>query len=293
MRSLDLRSMLFIPAHMDRFVEKVLEMTGDKAPSAVILDLEDGVPEHLKSAARGALARQVLKLSKRYPVFVRINSLDSRHWLRDLEASAIEGVAGLVIPKVRSSGEVVTVDRVLGFFEDERGLEGGGLAIMPIIEATNAVLAAHEIALSSRRIIALGFGSGDYALDMGRFWWKDGVEYGIARSLVAMMAKAAGVLPIDGVYMDLEDLEGLKRDTMLSRRLGYEGRMVVHPSQIPVVNKYYLASDVEVELSRRIVEEYERAAREGRGAIRVDGLLVDYLHYKMAKRILEKAGLRG
>ncbi len=269
-----LRSLLYIPANKPRYIQSALSMA--EKPDAIILDLEDGVPNDQKDAARQSIPEEAAALRSSYRVFIRVNSYGSPWFEDDLKAAA--NCDGVLLPKATPEGVAAIIARLAAL--------GVALPIIPLVESAAGVVNAHEMA-SMKQVLALGFGAGDLAVDLGLTWSKDGLEYGYARMKIPVDAAAAGVIALDGVYMDLDDLEGFERDSSISRRLGFKGRQVVHPNQVPIANKVYAPTESEVDWARKVVQEYEKAASTGIGAIRVDNELVDYMHYKMAKRILD------
>lgn len=271
--------MLFIPANKAKYVESALSVR--PAPDAVIIDLEDGAPTGEREGARGLMTAEATALSARYPVFVRVNAHGSK-WFEDDVGEAVKaGAAAVVSPKAEPEG-VEELARLL----DALGSRAGAI---PLIESAGGVVHAHAVA-AGRRVMAVGSGPGDYAMDLGLAWSKEGLEYYYGRSKIPTDAAAAGVPALDGPYMDLEGLEGFRRDCSISRRLGYKGRQVVHPSQVGPANEAYGPSPQEAEWAGEVARAYEEAAAAGAGAIRVRGQLVDRMNYKMAPRILEEDG---
>ncbi|KUO91189.1 MAG: hypothetical protein AT710_07280 [Thermocladium sp. ECH_B] len=269
-----LRSMLYIPANKPKYIQSALSL--QNKPDAVILDLEDGVPHDQKDSARQLIPEEAKALRSAYPTFIRINSYGSR-WFDD-DLKVVTHCDGVLLPKATPEGVAAIISRLTAMATP--------IPIIPLIESAVGVVTAHEMA-SMKHVTAIGFGAGDLAIDLGLTWSKDGLEYSYARMKMPVDAAAAGIVAIDGVYMDLDDLEGFERDSSISRRLGFKGRQVVHPNQVPIANKVYAPTESEVNWARKVVQEYEKAALTGIGAIRVDNELVDYMHYRMAKRILD------
>jgi len=254
-------------------------------PDAIILDLEDSIQKKKKDEARIALSDSVKKLSV-FPIIVRVNNAKSIHFKKDLEQAVINRVTAIQVPKVDSAELVRSVSTKITVLEKARGVTKNSISLIPMIESASAVISVSQIARSSARVVALAFGSGDYALDLGLPWTKEGLEYEAPRMIIPIVAKASELFAIDGVFMDLDDTNSFMKDSTRSRRLGYQGRMVVHPDQVKIANLAYLPSREEVRWAIKVDRAYRNAISRDIGAIKVDGLLVDELHYKLAKRIL-------
>jgi citrate lyase subunit beta / citryl-CoA lyase len=283
-----LRSLLFIPSGNRRFIEKVKSLESPRRPDSVILDLEDAIPEERKDEARAALPESVRALSSSFQVMVRVNEFGSEYFAKDLRQAVMPGVSTVLIPKVRSAEVVKKASGAMGRIERSRGLRSP-VGIHAMIENASGVSALKEICASDRRLTMIGIGAGDYALDMGLPWTKSGLESQLPRMIIPVEARAAGLVAIDGVYMDLDDLESFRKDCDVSRRLGYTGRMVIHPDQVEISNLAYQHPEEERRWAERVVAAYADASSKGVGAIKVDGMLVDTLHYKLAKRIIEES----
>jgi citrate lyase subunit beta/citryl-CoA lyase len=268
-----LRSLLFAPASRPDLVEKALGRGAD----AVIVDLEDSVPVAEKEAARAnvALAREA-----GCPVYVRVNG-PGTEWIRDdLAVAAAAEATGVMIPKVETVDEVAAIDAELA----------PPLELVLLIESALGVLNAHALAKASPRVASLCCASGeagDLAADLGT---RDASGLLYARSQVLLAARAAGIaFPLDGVFMAIHDLDGLRADAELARNLGYTGKALIHPAQIPVVHEVFTPSDEEVARQRRFVEAFDEAVAAGSASITVDGTMVDYAVAHRARQILELA----
>ncbi|MDG6928755.1 MAG: CoA ester lyase [Nitrososphaerota archaeon] len=284
-----IRSYLFVPSGNRRFVSKVSEMPPGERPGAVVVDLEDAVPEAEKGRARGELQESVKALAGLLPVMVRVNPYGSPHFDADVRQAVMEGVCAVFLPKARDGGDAKRAADSIAREESAKGLREGSVSLVPLVESAAGCSNLKEICSSTLRLSAVGLGPGDYAMDMGLLWSKEGMEYGLPRSLIPMEARAVGLPAIDGVYMDVSDAPSFEGDCRLGRRLGYSGRMVVHPAQVGAANRLYRADEREREWAERVKAAYEEAAGRGRGAVKVDGQLVDLLHYKLARRILSSA----
>ena len=278
-----LRSVLFVPGNNMRMIYKATTLNAD----AYILDLEDAVPMMDKETGR-IFVRDSIEMLKEagQTIFVRVNGLRTGLTFEDLRYAVQPGLDGIVIPKCEGKGDVRAVERALAELEQERGMEAGAIKIMPLIETTRGLLSAAEIASASERIVALGFGAVDFTRELGTSPSKEGVEILYARSHLAVVARAHGLQAIDSPWLDIMDMDGLKADAQMAKRLGFNGKMLIHPKQIELVNSVFTPSDEEVALARRIVEEFEEAKARGVGAISLDGMMVDEANYKQAKALL-------
>ncbi len=283
-----MRSLLFVPANSERFLDKALSF----APSVFVLDLEDSVPEAEKANARILLERSAPRFKGRR-VWVRINPLSSAEFRPDVAATLRIGAEGIVVPKIDAPNDAIELDRALSDEERIQDAAAGVLRVIPLIESASAVWHAYEIATSSPRIESLCFGGardGDLMADLGCDWSRDGDALLHARQRTLLAARAArGRYPLDGVFADIRDRDGFDRDTRLSRSLGYRGRAVVHPSQIELADSVYRPTPDEIERSRRVVEAFAAAEAEGRATTVVDNRMVDIAMAAAARRLLEEA----
>jgi citrate lyase subunit beta/citryl-CoA lyase len=185
---------------------------------------------------------------------------------------------------------------LLDRLEAAQGMAAGAVRLVPMFETALGVMRCYDIARATKRVSATCIGSardGDLQTDLGCGWSIEGTEIFYARSKVLLESRAAGVVPLDGVFSDLSDEAGFARDCALSARLGYVGRTVIHPKQIEPARRAYAVSEADAAYYRRVVSEFEVAEKSGAAAITVDGKLVDYAMYQRAKRVLELARLDG
>ncbi|GBC73900.1 Citrate lyase subunit beta [archaeon HR04] len=280
-----IRTLLFVPGNNPRFIEKAKTLRAD----IICLDLEDSVPMDEKDRAR-AMVRDAIKARKDYAseLYIRVNSPDSGLIEDDLKV-VDEGLDGIVIPKVNEAREVTKVEDVLDELEKKHGI-GKKVEIMPSIESARGVVNAYNIASSSDRVSALVFGVFDFMHDMGLEYAEDAIGFNYARAKIPVDARAAGVYAIDGIWQAVDDVDGLIRDAMLGMRLGYKGKSIIHPRQIEPVHRVFVPSKDEVEWARKVVVALEEAMKQGRGAVRLEGRMVDAVHYKRAKALLEAIG---
>ncbi len=259
---------------------------------AVIFDLEDAVTPKEKDAARllvaGALTGGILD-GRRSEVFVRINSLDT-YGREDIEKVIPCRPNMILIPKAESREEILEAVRLIEKYEP-----GGGepVTIMAIVETAAGLLEAYGIASASPRVAALSIGGEDYVSSIGAKRTKKGEELFTAKSLIVNAASAAGVTPVDSPFTDINDNEGLENDTLMSRQLGFRGKIVINPRQIGTVNRIFTPDLKEVEWAARVVRAAEQAEREGTGVFAIDGKMVDKPVFERAKRVLEVSEYLG
>ena len=282
------RSLIFVPGNSMRFVEKAKTLAAD----IICFDLEDSVPDNEKDAARRIIAETLLARRQEYSgiVYVRTNSPESGLIPDDLKAILQEGIDGIVVPKVNDVSEMLEIKKHIVMLEKERKTDK--IALMPSIETARGVVNAYLIASAEERIKALVFGVFDFLYDMRLDYDEhDPVGYSYVRAKIPVDARAAGVHAIDAIWQKIDDIDGLIRDATMARRLGYSGKSIIHPSQIEPVHKVFRPSKNEVEWAKKVVQALGQAMKKGtgRGAIRLEGKMIDAVHYKQAKAILDAA----
>ena len=282
------RSLIFVPGNSMRFVEKAKTLAAD----IICFDLEDSVPDNEKDAARRIISETLLARRQEYSgiVYVRTNSPESGLIPDDLKAVLQEGIDGIVVPKVNDVSEMLEIKKHIVMLEKERKTDK--IALMPSIETARGVVNAYLIASADERIKALVFGVFDFLYDMRLDYDEhDPVGYSYVRAKVPVDARAAGVHAIDAIWQKIDDIDGLTRDATMARRLGYSGKSIIHPSQIEPVHKVFRPSKNEVEWAKKVVQALGQAMKKGtgRGAVRLEGKMIDAVHYKQAKAILDAA----
>lgn len=242
----------------------------------LIYDLEDSVPAEEKDAAR-FLVFQMLKnhRPKDKYVVIRINSLYSEYFAEDLEAAVRANPDALRIPKVEYAREIQEISRRMAEIEEKVGLEVGKMELICNIESYMGVINAQEIAKSDPRVVALTVSAEDLTASMKAQRTKKGLEVFYARNAVLLACRAAGIDAIDVVFSDINDEEGLREDTALARNLGFDGKTVVHPRQIDVVNSFFTPSKKEINYALRVLDAVEQGKKAGKGAVTLDGGMID------------------
>ena len=277
------RSLVFVPGNNPRFLEKAKTISAD----IVCFDLEDSVPEKEKSKAR-KLIKTALAQRKHYlpNVYVRTNSPESGKIESDLKEIIQKGVDGVVIPKVNSAKELKKIEKTIISLEKKAKISG--TRIIPSIESALGVVNCYEIASYSKRIDAIVFGIFDLLNDMGIEYTKGnplGAKY--SRYKIPVVATAAGVYAIDGIWQDVKDKSGLRKDCKIGRSLGYVGKSVIHPDQVETVHKIFHPNKTEIAWAKLVVKTYNNSTKKGKGATVVDNKMIDEVHYKRAKALLD------
>ncbi|QGA53754.1 CoA ester lyase [Sulfolobus sp. E5-1-F] len=263
------RSQLYVPAISEKMIRKSVELKAD----SIIFDLEDAVPPEDKERARELLIKLVKELDwDKRELCVRVNSLQLLDSYKDITTISREDkITCIVVPKAEND---------LSFLHKATGKH-----LIPLIETAKGLVKIEDI-VRSEGVVAVSYGAADLSLSLGgdyNFYEKN--EY--VKTLIVSVARAYDVDAIDKVYFDLKNLDGFRRECEEAKKLGYVGKQVIHPSQIDIANEVFSPSKEEIEWAKRVIEAYEKAKAQGRGAIRLDDKLVDYVHYKIAKRIFE------
>ena len=283
------RSWMFVPGHRQKMIDKALGLGSD----AIMLDIEDGVAPGEKDTARklivAALGRERLRRSPAR--FVRINAIGHERMAADLEAVLRPGLDGLVLPKVETPEEVLKVAAILKEREPAVKVERGSVKFLVAIESPKGLLNAPAIAASTDRVIGLMFGAEDYGRELGLPTSREGEARDLiyARSAMVVAAASAHVQAVDGVWVDLQDGDGLLGFARQSRRLGFSGMSLIHPSQIDPINTVFSPTPGELDYAQRVVQAYEEALARGDGSISFGGQLIDRPIVERARRTLEMA----
>lgn len=276
------RSLIFVPGNNSRFLEKAKTLSAD----IVCFDLEDSVPDSEKKNAR-KLIKDALKSRSKYSskVYVRTNSPASGKIPDDLNEIVQKGIDGIVIPKVNNIKELKKIEKTIATLEKKRKL--GTIELIPSIESTEGVYNTYEIASSSKRISAVVFGVFDLLNDLGIEYTKqpEGAKY--ARAKIPLDARAAGVNALDAIWQDLKDEKGLIEDCKIGKSFGYVGKTIIHPDQISITHKSFHPNKTEIEWAKKVCTKYEKSTKKGKGATTVDGRMIDEVHYKQAKALLQ------
>jgi len=265
------RSALYVPSNVQKFIDGAHKRGAD----AIIVDLEDSVPIAERPAARRDLMATCENVSRGgADVIVRINR-PWRQTMLDLEAAISPRVKALAVTKVDSADHIKLIAEVVSELEAERGMAIGTTQFITMIETPDAWFQMRDIAKADRRIVALTLGGEDFALAMGMLPTAEALM--MPKQQLAIAARAAGILPLGfiGTVADYKDLDAFRETVRRSRRLGFRGASVTHPSQISILNEEFSPSADDVASARRIVAAYDEAVAAGRGSISVEGKMID------------------
>ena len=281
-----LRSMMFVPGHNERLLMSASRSSAD----ALILDVEDSVmPASNKQVARARIAEKIRSgLFRNFLVFPRINDRESGHLLKDVTSLAIDGITGFVYPKAKRGEDIYFFDKLLETIEYERGFPVDTFKIVPLIETAAAVLNAQEIGLASSRVVAIAYGCEDFIADLEGIHDHGGQSLYVPRAMIAMAARAAGVIPIDTVHINVHDLEDLEKNVKTARLLGFEGMLILHPKELEIAHRHFTPSESEIENAKEMLRLSEKAEEMGKGVAVLNGQFIGPPMVITAKKILER-----
>ncbi|MFI2185162.1 HpcH/HpaI aldolase/citrate lyase family protein [Streptomyces sioyaensis] len=275
------RSVLYMPGANERALEKAKSLPAD----ALILDLEDAVAPDAKAEARKRVAAAAASGEYGFrELTIRVNAPGTAWHDDDLRAAAEAGPDAVVVPKVESADTVRAV---------ERALEAAGApdrtAIWAMVETPRAMLDARAVAAASERLTVLVMGTNDLAKELHAEHVPGRAPLLTGLSLALLAARESGKVILDGVYNDVKDAEGFEAECVQGRQFGFDGKTLIHPSQVAPCNRVFAPSPEQVARAQRIIDAFEEATREGRGVVTVDGRLIENLHVEDARRILALA----
>jgi citrate lyase subunit beta/citryl-CoA lyase len=283
------RTMLYLPGNNPNMLTRGYLFGSD----GIILDLEDAVPMREKDAAR-ILVSKYLEHGEfgSCEVTVRINGVDTEYWKEDLAAVIpYKSLSGIRAPKVDTPETVKILDEELSVLEDKNNIPVGRTQIFCLLETAKGIWNAYDIASASKRVTAIIPGGEDLTADLKTSRSYEGTELEWARRMLVFAARAAGVDPLDTVFPRITDDEGLRRETEFIKQLGFAGKSIIHPNQIPVINAVFTPTEQEIEKALKVVRAARESAARGQGAVSVDGRMVDMPVVKRAEYVLQRAGI--
>ena len=287
-----LRSLLFVPGDRPERIAKAVAAE----PDAIIVDLEDALsPDHLEQA-RGAVAAALATVPRdTVRVIVRVHPATHPQMRNDVAAVIGPSVHGIMLAKVDGPNDVVAAATAMDELEAAAGVPVGSTALLPLVESCAGLRLTYEITGASERIVAMVFSSGeegDFMADLGGRWTPDGLALQYPRSRFLCDARAAAdVLVIDGVSMFLDDSDIWASESKIAAVLGYDGKLAIHPKQIPTLHQAFTPSQQEVADAGALLAAFATARRRGQAAIRFEGRMVDPANARVARRILARAGV--
>ena len=284
------RSALYVPGHIPDWMPEAVRSGAD----LLILDLEDSVPVAEKARARSLVRESLEALAvEGQDRSVRINGLETRLALDDLEALVCPALQSVRLPKIESADDLRELDALLTHLEMRTGMEPGSVATPLDLETAGAMRNTYDILRASPRATSMLLGcgpGGDAAHSVGYQWTQDGTETHYLRSRAALDARAAGIeYPMVTSWWDIRDLDGLRADAALNRRFGFRGMAVMHPSHVAIVNEMFSPNEAELAHARGLIAAVEAAEREGSAAVTYEGLMVDYAMVTTARELLALA----
>ena len=284
------RTMLFVPGNNPAMIQDA----GIYKADCIMFDLEDSVSVNEKDSARFLVYRALTAL--KYPgkeLVVRINDPCTETGREDLEAVVSTGKALIRLPKTETAQDIIDCEAIIETVEKKAGLEPGSTKIIAAIESAMGVLNAKEIAFVSKRLVGIAIGAEDYVTDLRTSRSADGVELYFGRSMVLLAARAAGIDALDTVFADVNDEEGLRRETMLIKQMGFDGKSIINPRQIKIIHDVFTPSEKEIQNALAVIEAIKEAERLGSGVISLNGRMVDRPIVIRAQRVLDLANANG
>lgn len=282
-----MRSLMFVPAHNERLMSSATKKDAD----VLLLDIEDSVqPRENKQVARDTILRYINEGKfKNKVLFPRVNDRESGELLKDVYQLSVDGITGFMYPKSHKGEDIYFFGKLLETIEFEKGLPIGHFKIIPLIETTGAVMNILEICNACpNRVVAVAFGCEDFVTDLEGLHDKEGQSIFTARAMIAMGARSCGVIPIDTVHIKVHDLEDLEKNLILSKKLGFEGMLILNPKELPLCHQYYSPSKEQVEWAKEMLDLSIDAVKQGKGVAVKDNKFIGPPMVKMAERILLK-----
>lgn len=281
------RSTLYVPGNRPAWMEKAVAYGAD----CLILDLEDSVPAQEKAAARPLVKAGIVALkAKGQSVNVRINPFDTGLTLDDIEAVLCPELNGISLPKVETAADMMQLDALLTHVEKRKGMVPGSIETPLACETAKGMRNIYDIATSCPRVKRVGLAAGpggDAARAIGYTWSKEGTETLFLRSRTVLESRAAGIeYPTVSSWWNFKDLEGLERDARFNRQLGFRGMTVMHPSNVPVVNRVFTPTAEEIAYYEGLIQAMDEARKRGIAAVAYQGVMVDEAMVKTAHEMI-------
>ncbi|MFP1646967.1 citrate (pro-3S)-lyase subunit beta [Enterococcus mundtii] len=279
------RTMMFVPGANAAMLRDAPLYGAD----SLMFDLEDAVSLKEKDSAR-LLVHMALKTFDYSEVetVVRINALTAGGD-QDIEAMVLAGIDVIRLPKTETAQDIIEVDQVITSVEETYQIPMGTTKMMAAIESAEGVLNAREIAKASKRLVGIALGAEDYVTNMKTQRYPDGQELSFARNMILHSARAAGIAAIDTVYSDVENVEGFQTEVRLIKQLGFDGKSVINPRQIPLVHAIYEPTEKEIQAAKEVIWGIQEAEAKGSGVISVNGKMVDKPIVERAERVIALA----
>ena len=284
------RTMLYIPGNNAGMIKDA----GIYKADSLMFDLEDSVSVHEKDSARFLVFQALTSLA--YPgkeLVVRINDPHTETGREDIEAMVSTGKVVIRLPKTECAQDVLDCEAMIAAVEEKAGLPAFSTRMMAAVESAAGVLNAKEIALASKRLTGIAIGAEDYVTDLKTSRSPDGIELLFGRSMVLLAARNAGIDAIDTVFSDVNNEEGLRKETMLIKQLGFDGKSIINPRQIKIVHEVFTPTEKEISRALAVLEAIREAERKGSGVISLNGKMVDKPVVIRAEHTLDLARAAG
>lgn len=266
------RTMMFVPASNPNMMVNAPVFK----PDCIIFDLEDAISLREKDSARELIAEALKAIDYHdCEIFVRTNPLYTPFGEEDVRVLVAAGLRNVRLPMTETAEDIKKLDSLLTDIEKRIGLENGTVKILGAIETAKGVINAEKIATASSRMVGISFGAEDFTRTIGSERSKTGEELFVARSKIVLAAASAGIDAIDTVFSDINDDEGLRKETEMAKKLGFAGKSVIHPRQIGIVHDVFTPSKDDVEKALRVIHAIEEAEEKGLGVVSLDGKMVD------------------
>jgi citrate lyase subunit beta / citryl-CoA lyase len=279
------RSVLYVPGDSEKMLRKSAGFDAD----VLLLNLEDGVASSRKDAARQNVAQALHNIRfEGREVVVRINGLNSATGQSDLAAVVSLRPDGICLPKVEKASDIQIAESAILQLESGNGLAAGSVRLHAMIESAAGLLHSPEIAIASPRMASLIFGSADYANDLRCQPGEDRSELMLALQWIVTSARSAGIDAIDAPCFDLRNRDLLERESAQARRIGFDGKSVLHPDQLSTINSIFDVTPEEVAWAEKVLAELDEAEIRGKALTTMDGKLLDNPHRAAAERILNR-----
>ena len=286
---LEYKSAIFIPGANEKMLSKAATLDAD----LVIFDLEDSVSENQKQTARELVVKVIEQSRARQkPYGVRLNSLDSAHLSDDLHAIVPVKPELIVLPKVESGDDLEQIDALIGDIENKSNIEIGATKIIILTaETPGSLFRFDSLSNISNRLLGMTWGAEDLASDLGAAHGRDKLgewlpPFQLAQTLCLAKARDLGVQPIDTVMADFNDLEGLRKECLAAKEIGFTGKLAIHPCQLDIINHVFMPTEQEIEFARRVIELFSSNTQAG--ALQLDGVMLDVPHLRAAQRLLRR-----
>lgn len=286
-----IKSALYVPSTSEKMLTKSVLLDA----SIIIPDLEDSVALTEKEMALQMLISKLPYLRSNFDklIYPRVNDINTKYFSSEVikltKKENVQFINGIHIPKIKTQEECVEINRLLLSIEKELGFKDYQIKVFPNIESASGIVFLKEILICLKeRVEIVGFGADDFSHDIGVTRTQEDFEIDFARKMFALTCLAFRMIPVDSPYVKFNDSEGLKKELLYLKKLGFKAKFAIHPNQIGVINNYLDDQTEDLELSREIVKAYEEALNKGIGAINFKGQMIDMPIYKKAKDLISK-----